>query len=146
IDDRALLVLAIVGNVQRADLSPPEEADACRRPTDEFADTQKGVAESVGRARSTGTTLLRRLQLPASAQLMVTGGELSLGHARALLGLPDNRQMAELGRRAAKEGLSVRAVEEQVRRRQEPAAPRRPSGNGTGSAHVRRLESELQRA
>jgi ParB family transcriptional regulator, chromosome partitioning protein len=144
IDDRALLVLAIVENVQRADLSPLEEAEAYRRLIDDFGYTQKEVAESVGRERSTVTNLLRLLQLPATVQVMVSGGELSMGHARALLGLPDSRQMAELARRAAKEGLSVRAVEEQVRRRQEPPTPK-PTTNGAGGAHIRRLESELQR-
>ena len=145
IDDRALLVLAIVENVQRSDLSPLEEAEAYRRLIDEFGYTQKEVAESVGRERSTVTNLLRLLQLPATVQVMVTAGELSMGHARALLGLADHRQMAELARRAAREGMSVRAVEEQVRRRQEPSPPK-PTANGTGGAHVRRLETELQRA
>lgn len=144
IDDRALLVLAIVENVQRSDLSPLEEADAYRRLIDEFGYTQKEVAESVGRERSTITNLLRLLQLPASVQLMVTAGELSMGHARALLGLEDDRAIADLARHAARDGLSVRAVEEQVRRRRsvpEPAPEPEP-----GSAHVRHLEAELQRA
>ncbi len=145
IDDRALLVLAIVENVQRSDLSPLEEAEAYRRLIDEFGYTQKEVAESVGRERSTVTNLLRLLQLPATVQVMVTAGELSMGHARALLGLADPRQMSDLARRAAKEGMSVRAVEELVRRRQEPT-PAKPAANGSGGAHVRRLESELQRA
>ena len=145
IDDRALLVLAIVENVQRAELSPLEEADAYRRLIDEFGYTQKEVAESVGRDRSTVTNLLRLLQLPATVQSMVTAGEISMGHARALLGLADGRQIAEMARRAAREGLSVRAVEEQVRRKQEPPPSPKASTNG-GNAHVRRLENELQRA
>ena len=145
LDDRALLVLAIVENVQRAELSALEEAEAYRRLIDEFGYTQKEVAESVGRDRSTVTNLLRLLQLPATVQSMVTAGEISMGHARALLGLADGREIAEMARRAAREGLSVRAVEEQVRRKQEPPPSPKPSTNG-GSAHVRRLESELQRA
>lgn len=144
IDDRALLVLAIVENVQRADLSPLEEAEAYRRLIDEFGYTQREVAESVGRERSTVTNLLRLLQLPASVQGMVTDGELSMGHARALLGIDDPRRMAEMARRAVRDGLSVRAVEEQVRKAQKPAenaeVPTR-----TGDPHVRRLETELQR-
>lgn len=144
IDDRALLVLAIVENVQRADLSPLEEADAYRRLIEEFGYTQKEVAESVGRERSTVTNLLRLLQLPATVQSMVSGGELSMGHARALLGLPDSRQIAELARRAAREGMSVRTVEELVRRRQEPS-PSKPATNGDGGAHLRQLEADLQR-
>jgi ParB family chromosome partitioning protein len=146
IDERALLVLAIVENVQRADLSPLEEAEAYRRLIDEFGYTQKDVAESVGRERSTVANLLRLLQLPASVQLMVTAGELSMGHARALLGIEDDRQIAELARQAAREGLSVRAVEEQVRRRRGEVPQKQPAAEEPGSAHVRLLESELQRA
>jgi ParB family chromosome partitioning protein len=145
IDDRALLVLAIVENVQRSNLSPLEEAEAYRRLIDEFGYTQKDVAESVGRERSTVANLLRLLQLPASVQLMVTGGELSMGHARALLGLDDDRQIADLARHTVREGLSVRAVEEQVRRRRaEPEEPKK-TPEEAGGAHVRHLESELQR-
>lgn len=146
IDDRALLVLAIVENVQRAELSPLEEADAYRRLIDEFGYTQKEVAESVGRDRSTVTNLLRLLQLPATVQMMITEGDLSMGHARALLGLDDHRQIADLARHVAREGMSVRAVEEQVRRRRSAPVEKPPSPNGAGGAHLRRLESELQRA
>lgn len=146
IDDRALLVLAIVENVQRADLSPLEEAEAYRRLVDEFGYTQREVADSVGKDRSTVTNLLRLLQLPATVQAMVSEGQLSMGHARALLGVDDPRRMAEMARRAAEEGLSVRAVEEQVRREQKPRRPPKDPPRQSGDAHVRRLETELQRA
>jgi ParB family chromosome partitioning protein len=145
IDDRALLVLAIVENVQRSDLSPLEEADAYRRLIDEFGYTQKEVAESVGRERSTIANLLRLLQLPASVQMMVTAGELSMGHARALLGLDDDREIADLARHAAREGLSVRAVEEQVRRRRTTRVEPAEAPADQGGAHIRHLENELQR-
>lgn len=150
-DDRTLLVLAIVENVQRADLSPLEEADGYRRLIDDFGYTQKEVAESVGRERSTVANLLRLLQLPASVQRLVSEGALSMGHARALLGLDDERKISDLARRAVSEGLSVRAVEERVRSKRATGktartgrqAPR--NATATGDAHVRRLESELQR-
>ena len=145
IDDRALLVLAIVENVQRADLSPLEEAEAYRRLVDDFGYTQREVADSVGKERSTVTNLLRLLQLPATVQAMVSGGELSMGHARALLGVDDPRRMAEMARHAAREGLSVRAVEEQVRREQKPRKQQKDTPRQSGDAHVRRLERELQR-
>jgi ParB family transcriptional regulator, chromosome partitioning protein len=147
-DDRTMLVLAIVENVQRAELSPLEEADGYRRLIDEFGYTQKEVAESVGRERSTVANMLRLLQLPPSVQRLVSEGALSMGHARAILGLSDERRMAELARRAADQGLSVRAVEEQVRRERGPGNARaRDRKRGTaGEAHVRRLEDELQRA
>lgn len=150
LDDRAMLVLAIVENVQRADLSPLEEAAAYRRLMDEFSFTQAEVAESVGRERSTVANLLRLLSLPASVQRLVNEGALNMGHARALLGLEDQREMAELARQAAETGMTVRAVEERVRTRR-PAgkaktaeAPAAPAASGS-DAHVRQLEVELQR-
>jgi ParB family chromosome partitioning protein len=146
LDDRAMLVLAIVENVQRADLSPLEEATAYRRLMDDFGFTQAEVAESVGRERSTVANLLRLLALPASVQRMVNQGELSMGHARALLGLEDEREITDLARQAAAGGMTVRAVEERVRSRR-PAAPpaegRVPPP--TADTHLRNLEAELQR-
>ena len=148
IDDRAMLVLAIVENVQRADLSPLEEAAAYRRLMDDFGFTQAEVAESVGRERSTVANLLRLLALPASVQRLVNEGALSMGHARALLGLEDEREMADLARTAAATGMTVRAVEERVRDRKPAPRPRDGAADapGTGDAHLRHLEAELQRA
>ncbi|HUE95240.1 MAG TPA: ParB/RepB/Spo0J family partition protein [Longimicrobiaceae bacterium] len=145
-DDRTLLVLAIVENVQRAGLSALEEAEGYRQLIEEFGYTQKEVAESVGRERSTIANLLRLLQLPASVQRFVGEGGLSMGHARAILGLGDERLMAGLARRTVEEGLSVRAVEDLVRRSRDskkkpiPAPPKQ-----TEDPHVRQLETELQR-
>jgi ParB family chromosome partitioning protein len=148
-DDRTLLVLAIVENVQRADLSALEEAEGYRRLIEEFGYTQKEVAEQVGRERSTIANLLRLLQLPASVQRLVSEGSLSMGHARAILGLGDERRMAELARRAVDEGLSVRAVEERVRRRRSDAPAQHPAARAAAAAtadpHVRHLEAQLQR-
>ena len=148
-DDRTLLLLAIVENVQRADLSPLEEAEGYRRLIDEFGYTQQDVADSVGRERSTVANLLRLLQLPASVQRLVSAGALSMGHARAILGLGDDRRMADLARRAAEEGLSVRAVEEEVRRKRGAGEPPRSKSSARAAAgtdaHVRHLETELQR-
>ncbi|HEX7238825.1 MAG TPA: ParB/RepB/Spo0J family partition protein [Longimicrobiaceae bacterium] len=147
IDDRAMLVLAIVENIQRAELSPLEEAAGYRQLIDVFGYTQQEVAESVGKDRSTVANLLRLLQLPASVQGLVSRGELSMGHARAILGLSDEREMAELARQAAAEGLSVRAVEERVRdRRPSPAPAKGRAVETAGDPHVRQLEEELQRA
>jgi ParB family chromosome partitioning protein len=151
IDDRAMLVLAIVENVQRAGLSALEEATAYKQLIDEFGYTQAEVADSVGRERSTVANLLRLLQLPASVQRMVNEGQLSMGHARALLGLEDERSMAELARQAADTGMSVRTIEERVRQlRPDAQAPAdRSTMAGVRQAvddpHVRSLEAELQR-
>jgi ParB family chromosome partitioning protein len=150
IDDRAMLVLAIVENVQREELSPLEEAAGYRQLIDEFGFTQAEVAESVGRDRSTVANLLRLLQLPATVQRLVSDGALSMGHARALLGLEDEREIAEVARQAVDGQMSVRAVEERVR-------ALRPGGATSSAAaarvreavddpHVRQLEADLQRA
>jgi ParB family transcriptional regulator, chromosome partitioning protein len=144
-DDRTLLVLAIVENVQRAGLSPLEEAEGYRQLIEEFGYTQKEVAESVGRERSTIANLLRLLHLPASVQKLVSAGSLTMGHARAILGLGDERRMADLARKAAAEGLSVRVVEDLVRNgRGAREKPRERSGSA-GDPHVKHLEAELQR-
>lgn len=150
-DDQTLLVLAIVENVQREGLSPLEEAEGYRQLIEEFGYTQKEVAVSVGRERSTIANLLRLLQLPASVQRLVSEGTLSMGHARALLGVGDERTMADLARRAVAEGLSVRAVEGLVRKRREGGGSNGEAPVSTSapapreSAHVRKLETELQR-
>jgi ParB family transcriptional regulator, chromosome partitioning protein len=148
VDDRTMLILAVVENVQREELSPLEEATAYRQLIDEFGLTQREVAESVGRERSTVANLLRLLGLPASVQRMVSEGKLSMGHARALLAAPDERRMAELAQEAVERGLSVRAVEERVRRTVRPQ-----HGDGAKKAdepsadpHLRHLETQLQRA
>ncbi|MEW5928719.1 MAG: ParB/RepB/Spo0J family partition protein [Gemmatimonadota bacterium] len=149
IDDRAMLVLAIVENIQRAELSPLDEATGYQKLIEDFGFTQQEVAESVGKDRSTVANLLRLLQLPASVQGMVNRGELSMGHARAILGLPGEREMADLAREAAEQGLSVRVVEERVRtRRGAPAAAQAAPREAERAAdpHVRHLEEELQRA
>jgi ParB family transcriptional regulator, chromosome partitioning protein len=148
VDDRTMLILAIVENVQREELSPLEEAMAYRQLTDQFGLTQREVAESVGRDRSTVANLMRLLALPASVQRLVNEGKLSMGHARAILGAADERQMAELAREAAEGGLSVRAVEERVREAR-PAAAASPSPSSAergGDPHLRHLEGELQRS
>jgi ParB family chromosome partitioning protein len=150
IDDRAMLVLAIVENVQRAGLSPLEEAAGYKQLIDEFGYTQAEVADSVGRERSTVANLLRLLQLPASVQRLMDEGKLSMGHARALLGLEDEREMADLARQAADVGMSVRTIEERVRQmRPGSAAPARSTMAGVRDVvddpHVRKLEADLQR-
>jgi len=146
IDDRTLLVLAIVENVQRADLSPLEEAEGYRQLINDFGYTQKDVAETVGRERSTIANLLRLLQLPASVQRLVSEGALSMGHARAILGVSDERRMSDIARRVADEGLSVRAVEELVRRnRSGRRQPKETKTARAGAPHIRHIEAEMQR-
>lgn len=117
VDDRTSLAEAVVENLQRQDLNPLETAAAYQELMEEFGLTHDQVAERVGKSRSAVTNSLRLFQLPPSVQRLVAEGRVSAGHARALLGTPDRAFQESLARRAATEGLSVRAVEEAVRDR-----------------------------
>jgi ParB family transcriptional regulator, chromosome partitioning protein len=151
VDDRTMLVLAIVENVQREELTPMEEALAYRQLVDRFGLTQKEVAENVGRERSTVANLMRLLGLPASVQRMVNEGSLSMGHARAILGASDERTMAELAREVVTSGMTVRTLEERVRNGRasggEPGgSPAAAKAGASEDPHLKHLEGELQRA
>lgn len=113
-DERSMLVLALVENLQRLDLNAIEEARGYRRLIDQFKLTQQEVAESVGKDRTTVTNLLRMLALPDAVQRLVEEGKLSAGHARALLPLPGISSLA-LAADAVSGGQSVRDVERRVR-------------------------------
>jgi ParB family chromosome partitioning protein len=145
VDDRTLLVLALVENLQRAGLSPLEEADAFRRLGEEFSLTQQQIAEVVGRDRSTIANSLRLLQLPISVRSLINDGQLTAGHARALLGLANERQMAELAREAVEQGLSVRDVEARVQQGRRTRPKRTATAGAERDPNVRALEEELQR-
>ena len=142
-DDRTLLVLALVENLQRAELSALEEAEGFRRLADEFSLNQQEIADVVGRDRSTIANSLRLLQLPASVRQLLTEGKLSAGHARALLGLQNDRKMADLARDAVEYGWSVREVEAQVSRIK-PAKLKKPRTDKPRDASEKALEEELQ--
>jgi ParB family transcriptional regulator, chromosome partitioning protein len=145
VDDRTMLVLALVENVQRAGLSPLEEAEAFQRLGEEFALSHQEIAALVGRDRSTVSNALRLLQLPASVRGLLAAGRLTAGHARALLGLASERMMADLAREAADAGWSVREVELRVQRARPGARRSKPAGRATRDAAERLLEEELQR-
>ncbi len=113
---RALLELALVENVVRADLAPLEEAAAYRQLIDDFGLTQAAVAERVGRSRVSVTNTLRLLALPDRVQRALGAGEISEGHARALLGLPTAPEQVAALAWITERGLSVRQTEELVRR------------------------------
>ena len=119
---RQMLELALVENVQRADLNPLEEAAAYQQLMTDFSLTQEEVARRVGRSRSAVANSVRLLGLPESVQLAVGQGEISEGHARALLGLSDPAEMLGAFSEVLSHGLNVRQTEELVRqRRQEPS-------------------------
>ena len=144
VDDRTLLVLALVENLQRAQLSALEEAEGYQRLASEFSLSQQQVAEVVGRERSTVANAVRLLGLPVSVRQLIQSGTLSAGHARALLGLGNERRIAEVARQVAEEQWSVRDVESYVKRSKHPAkrSGKREKGRDVGE---RVLEEELQR-
>src|SRR2546422_686795 len=145
VDDRTVLTLALIENLQRDDLSPVDEARGYDRLIAEFNLTQQDVAEAVGRDRSTVANALRLLRLPAAVLGLLHEGRLSVGHARALLGLEDPGAATALAKEAVDHGLSVREVEDRVRGGRAPV--RRPRlKKGLGQApEVRRIEDALRR-
>lgn len=114
VNDEQLLSLALVENLQRENLNPIEEAQGYRQLINEFGLAHQQVAQAVGKDRSTITNALRLLTLPDDVQLLVRDGVLSLGHARALLGVPPGTSLSELAKRVVSERLSVREVERLV--------------------------------
>jgi ParB family chromosome partitioning protein len=126
---RGLLELALVENLQRADLGPLEEAQAYRRLAEEFGLSQEEIAARVGKSRVTVANALRLLSLPEPIKEGLSSGQISEGHARALLGLPDTAARLQAYREVTARALSVRQTEELVRRlRATPPAraPHRP--------------------
>jgi ParB family transcriptional regulator, chromosome partitioning protein len=121
--DANSLEQALVENLHRQDLGVLEEAAAYQQLIDEFGYTHEQVASRVGKSRVAVTNTLRLLQLPASVQRLVSEGQITAGHARALLGTPDRGFQEELARSIATEGLSVRAVEDLVRGRSGGGSP-----------------------
>lgn len=146
IDDRQLLTLALVENLQRADLNPIEEAEGYQRLVDEYSLTQQEVATAVGKDRSTVANMLRLLSLPASVRRLVWEGALTIGHARALLALGNENDMAELAREIVASGLSVRDVERRARERAPSQKKSRERSRASShAAEVRRIEERLRR-
>jgi len=120
ISDQNSLEHALVENLHRADLNPLEEAAAFHQLIDDFGYTHEQVATRVGRSRTVVTNTLRLLQLPAGVQRAIADGEVTAGHARALLGTPDRGFQEDLAKRIVSEGLTVRAVEEEIRAHGQP--------------------------
>lgn len=122
IPDEAAVAVALIENIQRENLNPIEEAIALMRLSDEFGLTHQQVAETVGKSRTSVTNLLRLLNLPEEVKIMLERGQLEMGHARTLITLPENMQLAT-AKKIANQELSVRETELLVRRIQQPKAP-----------------------
>lgn len=146
LSDQEMLVLALVENLQRAELTALEEAAGYQQLSDVYGLSQGQIAQVVGKDRSTVSNAMRLLQLPAAVRSLLVEGELTAGHARALLGVANDMRMAEIARRAAREGWSVREVEAQVQKERPRRNDARTSKReAPREAAERRLEEELQR-
>ena len=152
-DDRAMLTLALVENLQRADLNALEEAEGYQRLIEEFELTQQQVADAVGKDRTTITNLLRVLTLPLQVRQMVEHGQISAGHARALLAVKDEHRQVELANEVVAHQLSVRHVELRARQISEGGgakpnrgASQKSSGTSPTNSNpaVRQIEERLR--
>ncbi|MCS6954029.1 MAG: ParB/RepB/Spo0J family partition protein [Bryobacterales bacterium] len=142
-DDR-LIEVALIENIQREDLNPIEVATALQRLIREHGLSHDEVARRTGKDRSTVTNLLRLLKLPHDVQQMLAERRLSMGHARAILGLPTEDLQRRVAEKAASQGLSVRQVERLVRRMTETRDPK-PPDEAPGDPNVRAAILELER-
>lgn len=139
VSDESAVAISLIENIQREDLNPMEEALALQRLIDEFDLTHQQVADAVGISRTAVTNFLRLLNLEGRVAEMLARGEIEMGHARALLGLPDDHQLA-VARDIAARGLSVRQTEAMVRRALSRNKVKKPA---TTDADTRQLESRL---
>ncbi|AFN79891.1 ParB/RepB/Spo0J family partition protein [Stutzerimonas nitrititolerans] len=140
IPDEAAIAMALIENIQREDLNPIEEAMALQRLQQEFQLTQQQVADAVGKSRVTVSNLLRLIALPDEIKTLLSHGDLEMGHARALLGLPLEQQV-EGARHVVARGLTVRQTEALVRQwlNDKQVAKAEPKGD----PDIQRLEQRL---
>lgn len=144
VGDEAAVAMSLIENIQRENLNPLEEARALERLIGEFELTHQEAADAVGRSRAAVSNLLRLLELPDEVKALVEQRSLEMGHARALLGLQNRRQQAEVGALIANKSLSVREAEALVRRLL--AKPTGDSGDRDGGRKdpdIARLETDL---
>jgi len=136
-----VLQIALVENIQREDLNPMEEANAYYQLHDEFGMTQEEIARRVGKERSTVANFLRLLKLPPGVKELLASGQLSMGHARALLAVESGKKLEELAARVVKNDLSVRQTEMLASEKPAPPKEEKPK-----DVFTRDAEEKLQRA
>jgi len=141
VDDESAIAMALIENIQREDLNPMEEAVAMARLQKEFELTHQQIADAVGKSRTTITNLLRLMTLREEVQRMLEHGDLEMGHARALLTLPEAQQV-QAADTVVSRGLSVRQTEALARRLQEEAR-RPPREEPDKDPDIRQLEESL---
>jgi ParB family chromosome partitioning protein len=144
VTEKEAFEIALIENIQREDLNPVEEAEAFKRLIEEHGLTQEELAARVGKDRSTVANALRLLRLPDAIKQAIVAGQLSMGHARALLAIPDEGDLRKAAARVIAENLSVRAAEALVQRLKSRRLPRQRR-DGHGGTQVRHLVERLQR-
>jgi ParB family chromosome partitioning protein len=142
VPDQSALALALIENIQREDLNPLEQANGIARLVDEFGLTHDAAAKAVGRSRSAVTNLLRLRELAKPVQAYLMGGQLDMGHARALLALPAGQQTAAAARVVA-QGLSVRETERLAHQFAHPGRRQARRAARAADPDVARLQDEL---
>ncbi len=148
-DDRAVLELALIENLQRENLNPLEEALGYAQLTEQYRLTQEEVAVKVGKSRAAVANATRLLKLPVSVQGLLRDNRISVGHAKVVLGLADAVQQAQAAERIVKEGLNVRQAEGlvaklQARSQRMPAASAKPAAIVPVDSNIARLEEKLR--
>jgi ParB family chromosome partitioning protein len=145
-DDR-LLEVALIENIQREDLNPIEVAHALDRLAREHSLSHEDIGQRTGKDRTTVTNLIRLLRLPSDIQLLVAEHRLSMGHARAILGLPSEELQKNVAQRAAAEGMSVRQVERMIQTltaKRDGVPPERTAAEPTFDPNVAAATRELE--
>ena len=145
VSDAQALELAIIENIHRQDLNPIEEAEAYARLADDFALTQEMIANKVGKSRAAVANTLRLLKLSRNIKEHLISGKLSMGHARALLGLDNAGQAQALCKEIFKEDLTVRQTENRVNKLKQPAPKKLASPAAKKNIFIKDLEKELER-
>lgn len=145
VSDREALVIALIENLQREDLNPIEEARGYTRLMEEFGLTQQEVSLRVGKERSTVANLLRLLNLPKEVQVWVMSGELTEGHARALLSLSTPQEQIRIGEKVKKDKLSVRETESFVKKILSPKLKLRVMETAKKEATIKHIEEAMQK-
>lgn len=143
LSDEENMLLAIIENMQREDLNPIEEAEGINQMIDTYGLTQDDVSRSVGKSRPYITNCLRLLKLPEDIQRFVADGQLSAGHARAIVSAGSKEKQIALAQRAVKEGLSVRQIEKLAKESKNSKKPAKPREK---NADVKRVERDLKEA
>ena len=144
--ERSLLEMALIENIQREDLNPIEEAQAYRRLADDFQLKQEQIADAVGKDRASVANTLRLLKLPAEVRAEIVAGTLSMGHARALLALPTEAEQRRAARDVIACNLSVRETEALVKKITDAAPPTAPAAPKPVDVHTRAAEERLRLA